>query len=508
MDKNIDKKYLEFKNEKIKYLYLNPDTMSSKLFIEELLDMNFVEKGKMYAFLIKIRRTDGSFKMSGKHEIWYSDVLSKNIIDLYKKILSKINDFIVDYKDEDIDLIQVMLMEINPLPELKLKNINKLKLNKELVKVGETKKQFNENYIPFSMNLNYYGEKLDYNINEESHIDYINLNGKNIFENIVFDYDNPEIKGGSKTILNKIKDKSKINIFLYSRKFNTRYTEFNNEIIRNHLLIVNDNDINQRLIEVFVINDKNNRFGNPKLVSYDRPLNEDKSEFIRNINDFSLHIYNDKVIKYENKIILPIIKYKDLSLDKHVRNSNIGVFDIETYYDIKKDKSFTYALGFKIFKGETKLFYKKIDQSSNDLIIECLNSMLTHAYDKYTFYVHNLHGYDSIFILSALLDYNSKNDNFYKIKTIFRDNRVIKLEVSIKTGSKNSSRKITFVDSYLMLPASLDKISKDFECFYSKGKFPYEFVNESKLYYIGDTPEKIYFKEISDNEYNSIVKIN
>lgn len=52
--------------------------------------------------------------------------------------------------------------------------------------------------------------------------------------------------------------------------------------------------------------------------------------------------------------------------------------------------------------------------------------MLVRAYGDY-FYVHNLHGYDSIFILSVLLDYNTNYPNNYKIKTIFRDNRIIKL---------------------------------------------------------------------------------
>jgi hypothetical protein len=133
--------------------------------------------------------------------------------------------------------------------------------------------------------------------------------------------------------------------------------------------------------------------------------------------------------------------------------------------------------------------------------------MLTAAYDKYTFYVHNLHGYDSIFVLSALINYNSKNENFYKIKTIFRDNRIIKLEISINLG-KNSSRKITFVDSYLMIPSSLNNIAKDFGCNNIKGFYPYEFVNESNLYYIGDTPDKKYFNGMSDFEYNIILSNN
>ena len=502
---NIDKKYIGFNKDKIKYLYLNPTDLSISILKEGLLDMKYFKTDIRYAFLIKLRRVDGSFKMAGSHGIWDSGDFSEGkILELYRIIINNLNEFVEDYTDEDIDLIQIMFIELNPLPKLKLKNINKLKLRKDLVRISKTKKYFNDNYIPFSMNLNYYGEKLDYNIDEKGYINYINLRNQDIYEKIVFDLDDPEIKGGSNIILNKVKNESKINIYMNNRKIKARYSDFGNDLTRMNILIINDNDINQRIIEVFTIKNINNienRIGDPKFVVYDTPLNEDKTEFIRRINDFSLHIHNDKVIKYEKKIMLPIIVYKDLSVDKHVRNSNIGVFDIETYYDIKKDKSFTYALGFKIFKGETKLFYKKPDQSSNELIIECINSMLRRAYDKYTFYVHNLHGYDSIFVLSALLDYNSKNDQFYKIKTIFRDNRIIKLEISINTG-KNSTRKITFLDSYLMITSSLDKIAKNFECEYSKGIFPYDFINENNLYYIGDTPNKKYFNGISEIEYN------
>ena len=79
--------------------------------------------------------------MAGEHDVWYSDnLLDEYILELYKKIISKLNEFIEDYTEEEIDLIQIMFIEVNPLPKLKLNNINKLKLNKSLLKIGETKK--------------------------------------------------------------------------------------------------------------------------------------------------------------------------------------------------------------------------------------------------------------------------------------------------------------------------------------------------------------------------------
>jgi hypothetical protein len=318
--------------------------------------------------------------MAGGHSIWNTGDLSDNsILEIYKVIIDKLNNFVEDYSDEEMDLIQIMFVELNPLPKLKLKNINQLKLRKDLVKIAETKNYFNDNYIPFTMDLNYYGEKLDYKMDEEGYINQIILKrdgvGQDIYKNIVFDYDNL-MKGGSKIILNKVLNKSDINIYINNRTYKVKYRDFGNEKTRLNILIINDSNKNKRVIEVFSINDDGNskiedRIGYPKFIVYDTPLSQDKGEFIREINDVSLHIHNDKVIKYENKIVLPIIKFKNLSLNKHVKNSNIGVFDIETYYDITKDKSFTYALGFKIFRGEIKLFYKKTDQTNNDLSIEC-----------------------------------------------------------------------------------------------------------------------------------------
>jgi DNA polymerase type B, organellar and viral len=235
----------------------------------------------------------------------------------------------------------------------------------------------------------------------------------------------------------------------------------------------------------------------------DKSLNNDKSEFIRTINDFSLHIKNEKIIKFKQNIVLDSIKYIDNSEDKFTRNTNIGTLDIETYYDKELDKSFTYAIGFKIFKGKTNLFYKKDNQTSEDLIIECINSLLVNALDGYTLYVHNLNGYDSYFILKALLDYNYKNNNYYRINTIFRDGRIIKLTISIKL-TNNSYRKINLVDSYLILPSSLAKLAIDFYCEHTKSYFPYEFVNKSNLYYKGKTPNKKYYTKISDEEYKNI----
>lgn len=168
------------------------------------------------------------------------------------------------------------------------------------------------------------------------------------------------------------------------------------------------------------------------------------------------------------------------------------------------DKSFVYAIGYEVYKGEKKLFYKSNTNNSNDLVIECLNSILVHKYNNYTFYVHNLQGFDVVFILDAMEEYNNNNGEYYKYSPIFRDNRIISLTIKIKT--KSGTIKIKLVDSYGLLNKSLYDIGVEFECEVVKDKFCHDFVKESTLNYIGNTPDKFYFKNMSDNEYNIIKK--
>ena len=65
---------------------------------------------------------------------------------------------------------------------------------------------------------------------EKGYINNINLKNKEIYENIVFYFDDPEIKGGSKIILNKVKNRSKINIYVNTHKIKARYSDFGNEL--------------------------------------------------------------------------------------------------------------------------------------------------------------------------------------------------------------------------------------------------------------------------------------
>lgn len=66
--------------------------------------------------------------------------------------------------------------------------------------------------------------------------------------------------------------------------------------------------------------------------------------------------------------------------------------------------------------------------------------------------------------------------------------------------------KISFRDSYLMLPTSLAKLAKQFKVV-NKGIFPYDFANFNKLDYIGKVPDFKYFNKITIEQYNNYLNI-
>lgn len=72
----------------------------------------------------------------------------------------------------------------------------------------------------------------------------------------------------------------------------------------------------------------------------------------------------------------------------------------------------------------------------------------------------------------------------------------------ISIGFKFKDYNITFKDSLQMLIISLRKLGKTFGVITQKSIFPYTFVNENNLNYIGTIPDFKYFDNITIDEYN------
>lgn len=221
----------------------------------------------------------------------------------------------------------------------------------------------------------------------------------------------------------------------------------------------------------------------------------------------TVSIIQDKKLVHvkETLLLKPIPKSKTVPIDGE--NPNIGVIDTETFVDID-GKSYVYAVGFKTNLRKNPILYY-IDNSFNfsDIIIKMVNELLRRVYDKNIFYCHNLGGFDSVFIINALLDYNDKckdnNNTPFKLNYIFRDKDIIQITISKQVVTKNNNKdissglrtaKLVIRDSLCLLNNSLRDLGVTYGVNTQKGYFPYEFVTRNTLFYVGKTPGYRYYK--------------
>ena len=166
----------------------------------------------------------------------------------------------------------------------------------------------------------------------------------------------------------------------------------------------------------------------------------------------------------------------------------IGTLDLEAYRKGPQHKA--YAIGFYI-KDFVKTFYLESDLNSDNLIIKCINEMLTEKYNGYTFYVHNWTKYDVYFIFRLILKLSELEPETYKNKPYYRDGDIIGIDISRKINKKVYT--IHIKDSVNILQSSLDNLCKTFNTEVKKSYFPHKFVNKNTLFYIGNKPDKKYY---------------
>jgi len=159
--------------------------------------------------------------------------------------------------------------------------------------------------------------------------------------------------------------------------------------------------------------------------------------------------------------------------------------DIETL--IKNGIMIPYCISW--YDGENNYtYYLSNYNSSEDMIINALRDLMIKKYDNYIIYIHNLSGFDAIFLLKILNELGN-------IKPIIHHGDIISI------GFKFNSYNITFRDSHQLLLASLRNLGKSFAVKTLKSIFPYDFVNENNLDYIGSIPNINYFNDLSREEY-------
>jgi hypothetical protein len=129
------------------------------------------------------------------------------------------------------------------------------------------------------------------------------------------------------------------------------------------------------------------------------------------------------------------------------------------------------------------------------MLIQSIKDVMIKKYDNYNVYIHNLSRFDGIFLLKILA-------NLGQIKPIIHNDKLIYI------GFKFNNYNITFKDSQQLLLFSLRKLGKAFGVDILKSFFPYDFVNENNLDYIGITPDFSLFNDISHDEYDGIISNN
>ena len=184
-------------------------------------------------------------------------------------------------------------------------------------------------------------------------------------------------------------------------------------------------------------------------------------------------------------------------------NKNIGAADIETYRI--EDGEYEglcvpYACGFISDKGKY-LFYLEKGESGVDLINRMLNELLKRPNDKKIFYLHNLSGFDSRFILSAL-----GNNSEYSCKIMGKEmNEIFHIKITRVVNNKHIS--VILMDSKYFLTGSLDELGVSLKVESLKSFFPHNFMNKDRINYRGVIPEYIYYKDkLNYESYQELAK--
>jgi DNA polymerase type B, organellar and viral len=468
---------------------INFERFRVKLFINHLVEN--LSLNTTYSLLIKVGYSDNSFYMAGKqigivvkhfHNIRYYE-------DIYGIIANKIEELETsDPKQGKPDTVYMLLKEVIPLPGLELTNIKPKELNKKIIKPVDTNKLFNYKYLPLTPNISYFGNLLVGSL-KNMYLDKLIKNMKFLGKEVPEYLNTLGLDMTSKVLLNKKKTSKSKNTKSYltvSRSYDSKFNE-NRCFIRT----VFDMSTGIKLLEVF-------------------DYIVDDFTFTRKFKDTKLTIKNGAITRITKDINFnPIFNIfgKLSSKQSFMSNPNFGVLDIETYKDLD-GLSKTYAIGYRtLLENISHTFYLTDISStldSNYLIIHCIDLMLIPKYHNYFFYAQNLGKFDVVFIYKVLKEFNLHNNKeYYIMKTIFRDDVMLKLTVSIKLSNKKYI-KITFVDSlnyFTKKEGSLDILSKDFEVGIEKGFFPYKFVNKNNLNYIGETPSMFFYTFTDISEY-------
>lgn len=272
------------------------------------------------------------------------------------------------------------------------------------------------------------------------------------------------------------------------------YNLFGNVLtkINNKIIIAKTNSSFIYSIEIFDNYNNVEILHNQKVILKFKDMKND----LNNLSTFNRLIKNQEYVFKNGLLIVKKLNRNSSYLESvNISKNLIEKFitlDIETRVinDIISPYCICYYEGHKSYS-----FYLSDYNNPNDMIKSCLISLMKKKYDGYKIYVHNLSNFDGIFLLKILSSFDNCS-----LKPKIKDGKFINLQLNF------NKYKIYFRDSFLMLPLSLRKLAKAFQVDIQKGYFPYRFVTETNLEYIGITPDISFFdfkydENLDDNEF-------
>jgi hypothetical protein len=261
-------------------------------------------------------------------------------------------------------------------------------------------------------------------------------------------------------------------------------TELVNETLyilqnKNNLVIKILNSKNKNSIEIF--KDAN-------LIIKFEDLKISDSKFVRILKNKKFYFENNEQILFSKNIEAKFIS--NLTASNKIVD-NFITLDIETFV---KDTIFI-PFCICIYDGKLSSYYYLSDyKSPEDLILDCLRSIMIRKYNGYNVYIHNLSKFDIIFLFKYLVKLG-------EVSPIIHNGRIISINFSF-----GDNYRLHFKDSYLILLDSLRELTKSFNVETQKSIFPHFFINENNLNYVGKVPDFKYFDKINKNDYNNYRK--
>jgi len=161
-------------NKNIVYLFFEIDYFTSESFVKALI--NHLKLNTTYSMLVKFSDEENTtFKMSGRQiGIVIKDSHDINFYaHLYDTCIQRVQSTAQNYEImNSIGLIEISLIEVKRENEYILQNVEYLKLKKGLINVSKTKTDFNNNLLPLTLDVKFYGDRIT---NEKDKTHYISI---------------------------------------------------------------------------------------------------------------------------------------------------------------------------------------------------------------------------------------------------------------------------------------------------------------------------------------------